>query len=206
MDFLVIFLSLISRWITLWSENIFWTMSVLWNVWRLALWAAYGQFWYMLYGLLQRMYFLNSLGTQCSTYMINYVKLINYVSQIFYKLSDVFFSACYISYWKKLESPTMNLYLPISISCQFCTIYFESCYLLGHRDCELFCLPGWSLYHVTMSSLSMLMDLALKSLIFNVSSYTCFFKSELACSVFFYPFTFSLSLSLFFGVSLISSI
>lgn len=61
-------------------------MSSIWSILIHALWS------------LERIYFLNLLGTQCSAYIINYVKLINCVSQIFYMLSDVFFSACYISY------------------------------------------------------------------------------------------------------------
>lgn len=139
MDFLVILFSLISRLIMLWSENIFWTTFVLWNVLRLALWAAYGQFWYMLYGLLKEYIFwicwahnvLHTLSITSSWLIVLARSSICFLMFFFLLVTSVIERS-------KLKSPTMNVYLPISISCQFCTICFESCYLLGHRDWELF--------------------------------------------------------------------
>lgn len=66
--FSVILLLLISSLISLWWENILWMIPILWNLSKCGLWLVYGQFWYMFYGFLKRVYFLNLLGTT-STYI-----------------------------------------------------------------------------------------------------------------------------------------
>lgn len=107
-----------------------------------------------------------------------------------------FFCLWYQLFWKKcVKISHYEWHLSVS---PFRSVNFVLCILNQvFRSLSLrIVLPSyWHLYDFTMSSLSLLMVLVLKSTFLIL--YACFFWLEFVCSIFFYLYTFNFSLSLF---------